>query len=149
MKKLCLAVFLVSLLAVPAAFPRQGAGTAPAPSRFVARRVQHLTTLLDLTPDQVSAATTAFTNAANSNAGPISQLHAAHRTLRADIEGGTGNIQADSNAIANLEAQIRTNDASAEKGFFGTLNSDQQTKYKAMGDRQGFGPGPGGPGGFR
>jgi hypothetical protein len=149
MKKLCLSIFLVSLFAVPAAFPQHGAGAPPDPSKFVARRVQHLTTLLDLTPDQVSAATTAFTNAANSNAGLISQLHAAHRTLRADIEGGTGNIQADSNAIASLEAQIRTNDASAEKGFFATLNSDQQTKYKAMGDRRGFGPGLGGTGGFR
>lgn len=149
MKKLCFSIFLVSLFAVPAAFPQQGAGAPPDPSKFVARRVQHLTTLLDLTPDQVSAATTALTNAANANAGSLSQLHAAHQTLRADIEGGTGNIQADSNAIASLEAQIRTNDATAEKAFFATLNSDQQTKYKAMGGRGGFGPGPRGPGRFR
>lgn len=147
LRKAFFSILLASALATPIVFAQQGAGAPLDPSKFVARRIQHLATLLDLTPDQVSTATTAFTNAANNNAGLMSQLRTTHQTLRADIEGGSGNIQADSNAIASLEAQIRTNDATAEKGFFATLNSDQQTKYKAMGGRGGFGPGPGGPGG--
>ena len=150
MKKVILSILLVSAFAAPAILAQQNQGTPPDPLKFVARRVQHLTTLLDLTPDQVSAATTAFTNAATANAGLMSQLRTAHQALRADMEGGSGNIQSDSTTIANLEAQIRANDATAEKAFWASLRSDQQTKYKSLeGGRGGFGHGPGGFGGHR
>ena len=147
MKKVFLSILLASAWATPAMFAQQTQGTPRDPSKFVARRVQHLTTLLDLTAEQVSAATTAFTNAATANAGLMSQLRTAHQALQADIEGGGGNIQTDSATIANLEAQIRTNDATAEKSFFAALTPFQQTKYKSLGEaRPGFGPGGhGGP----
>ena len=147
MKKGLLSILLVSAFAAPAIFARQNQG-APDPSKFVARRVQHLTTLLDLTPDQVSTATTAFTTAAMANAGLMSQLRTAHQALRADIEGGSGNIQSDSTTIATLEGQIRANDAAAEKAFWASLRTDQQTKYKSLeGGRGGFARGPVGLGG--
>jgi hypothetical protein len=148
MKKALLSVLLASAFAVPTVFGQQG--TPPDPSKFVARRVQHLTTLLDLTPGQAQTATTAFTTAATANAGLMPQLRTANQALKADIEGGSGNIQTDSATIANLEAQIRANDATAEKAFFATLGGDQQTKYKSLEGRGGrFGPGPGGRGGPR
>lgn len=118
----------------------------PDPSKSVARRVEHLKTLLDLTPGQAQSAATAFTNAATANAPLFAQLRAAHQTLQADIQGGSGSVQADSTTIANWEAQIRANDATAEKAFWSSLNSEQQTKYKSLRGRGGFGHGPGGPG---
>ena len=149
MKKAIFSILLASAFALPASFARQGQGAPPDPSKFVARRVQHLTTLLDLNPGQAQTATTAFTAAASANFSLMPQLRAAHKALQADIEGGNGNIQADSATVANLEAQVRANDATAEKTFFATLSPDQQTKYKSLGGRGGFGPGPGGRGGPR
>lgn len=149
MKKVVLPILLASAFAVPAAFARQGQGAPPDPSKFVARRVQHLTTLLDLNPGQAQTATTAFTAAATANSTLMPQLRAAHKALQADIEGGSGNVQTDSATVANLEAQVRANDATAEKTFFAALSPDQQTKYKSLGGRGGFGFGPGGRGGPR
>jgi hypothetical protein len=153
MKKALLSILLATAFATPAIFAQQGSGNPPDPSRFVARRVQHLTTLLDLTPGQAQTATNAFTTAATANAPLGKQLRAAHQTLESDIQGGSGNVQTDSTTISNLEAQVRANDAAAEKTFFASLTTDQQTKYKSLGHgggggfgRGGFGgPGPGGP----
>lgn len=147
MKKALFSILLAATFAIPTVFAQQG--TPRDPSKFVARRVQHLTTLLDLNPGQAQTATTAFTTAATANASLLPQLRTARRALRADIEGGNGNIQADSTAIANLEAQIRANDSTAEKTFFAALSNDQQTKYKSLEGRHGFGgPGGRGPRGF-
>ncbi len=145
MKKAFLAVLLASAMAAP--MFAQGRGTPPDPAQFVARRVQHLTTLLDLTPGQVSAATTAFTNAATLNAPLETQLRTARQTLKSDIDGGTGNVVTDATAIGTLEGQILGNDATAEKTFWGSLSTTQQDKLKALGPG-GMGMGPGGPRGF-
>lgn len=146
MKKAALAIFLTSLLGTPAVFARQG-GNRPDPAAFVARRVQHLTTLLDLTPSQVTAATTAFTAAATANATLETQLRAAHQTLKADIEGGSGNVASDAATIGNLEGQIVANNAVAEKTFRGSLTSVQQDKLKALGPQGSGGRFAAGPGG--
>jgi hypothetical protein len=149
MKKALFTVLLASVFASPAVFA-QGPGNPPDPAKFVARRVQHLTTLLDLTPGQVQTATTAFTTAATANATLETQLRTAHQTLKADVEGGSGNVATDAAAIGTLEGQILANNAAAEKTFWGSLNSTQQDKLKAMGPGGfgGHGPGPGGPRGF-
>ena len=146
MKKTILAILLASAFATPAIFA-QGPGNPPDPTKFVARRVQHLTTLLDLTPGQVSTATAAFTTAATANAALEPQLRAAHQALRSDIQG-TGDITADATAVANLEAKVLINDATAEKALWGSLTSIQQEKLKALGPGGFGGHGPHGPGGF-
>jgi hypothetical protein len=149
MKKALLTIALGSGFVATALFA-QGPGNPPDPTKFVARRVQHLTTLLDLLPGQVQTATTAFTTAATANAALETQLRTARQTLRTDVEGGTGNIATDAATIGNLEGQILANDATAEKTFWASLNGTQQDKLKSLG-HEGFGggPGPGGPGGPR
>ena len=152
MKKVIVAFLLASAFATPAMFARQGRGNPPDPTTFVNRRVQHLATLLDLNPSQAQTATTAFTTAATVNAALETQLRTAHETLRADIQGGSGNLGTDAAAVANLEGQILANNAAAEKTFWASLTSAQQDKLKALGP-EGFGGrglgGPGGAGGHR
>jgi hypothetical protein len=145
MKKAFLAVLLASAMAAP--MFAQGRGTPPDPAQFVARRVQHLTTLLDLLPNQVTAATAAFTTAANANAQLETQLRAARQALKSDIEGGTGSIATDVTTIVTLEGKILLSDATAEQLFWGSLTTAQQDKLKALGPG-GMGMGPGGPRGF-
>jgi len=146
MKKAFLAVLLASAMAAP--MFAQGRGNPPDPTQFVARRVQHLTTLLDLTPGQQTTATNAFTSAASANAQVETQLRTARQNLRADIEGTGGNgIAMDTTTIANLEAQILANDATAEQTLWNALQPGQQMKLKALGPG-GMGMGPGGPRGF-
>ncbi len=152
MKKAILGILLASAFATPAMLARQGQGNPPDPAAFVARRVQHLTTLLDLNPGQVQTATAAFTAAATANAAFEAQLRTARQALRADIQGGTGNITTDAAAIASLEGQILANDATAQKTLWAGLSLSQQDKFKALGPEGfgGHGPhGPGGPGGHR
>lgn len=148
MRKVILATLLASAVATPAIFARQGRGNPPDPTTFVNRRVQHLTTLLDLNPSQVQTATTAFTAAAAANTALQTQLRTAHQTLRADIQGGSGNITTDATAVANFEGQILANSATAEKTFWASLTSAQQDKWKALGPEGFGGRGPGGPGGI-
>jgi hypothetical protein len=149
MKKAIVTILLGSAFVATAMFA-QGQRTRPDPATMVARRVQHLTTLLDLTPGEVQTATTAFTTAATANAALETQLRTARQTLKADVEGGSGNVATDAATIGNLEGQILANDATAEKAFWSSLSGTQQDKLKAMG-HDGFGgpgPGPGGPRGF-
>ena len=148
MKKAILSILLVSAFAAPAILAQQNQGAPPDPSKFVARRVQHLTTLLDLTPDQVQTATTAFTSAASANASLRSRLRTAHEALKADVQGGSGNVATDAATIGNLEGQILANDAAAEKTLWQSLSTSQQDKLKALGPGGFGGRGPGGPGGF-
>jgi len=147
MKKALLTVVLGSGFVATALFA-QGPGTPPDPTKFVARKVQHLTTLLDLTPGQVATATTAFTTAATANATLETQLRTARQTLKTDVEGGSGSVATDAAAIGTLEGQILANDATAEKTFWGSLSSTQLEKLKAIGHEGFGGPGPGGPRGF-
>jgi hypothetical protein len=139
-----LSALAVMVLAVPAAFCQQR--TPPTPAAMVAREVQHLTTLLDLTPGQVTTATMAFTDAATANEPLESMLRADRKQLEADVESGSPNIGADATAIGVVEGQILANRSAAEQTFWKSLMADQQTKFKQLG-RGGFGPGPGGPGG--
>jgi Spy/CpxP family protein refolding chaperone len=149
MKKAFLAILLASAMAAPM-FAQGGPANPPDPTKFIARRVQHLTTLLDLTTAQQGTATTAFTGAASANAQVETQLRTARQNLRADIEGTGGNgIAADTTTIANLGAQILANDATAEQTLWNALQPAQQAKLKALGPGgMGMGPGPGGPRGF-
>lgn len=145
MKKAFLAVLLASAMAAP--MFAQGRGNPPDPTQFIARRVQHLTTLLDLTPGEQQTATTAFTAAATANAPLETQLRTARQTLKADIEGGTGNVATDAAAVGALEGTILGNDAKAEQTLWMALSTGQQDKLKALGPG-GMGMGRGGPRGF-
>jgi hypothetical protein len=149
MKKATIAILFASVLAMPATPARQGRGNPPDPAAFVARRVQHLTTLLDLNPSQVQTATTAFTSAATANATRETQLRAAHEALKTDIEGGSGNIATDAATVGSLEGQILANNGTAEKAFWASLSATQQDKLKALGPEGFGGRGPGGFGGHR
>jgi hypothetical protein len=147
MKKAFFSILLVTALAAPTIFARQNQGTPPDPSTFVARRVQYLTTLLDLNPSQVQTATTALTTAATANASLRSQLRTAHEALKADVQGGSGNVATDAATIASLEGQILANDAAAEKTLWAILSTSQQDKLKALGPGGFGGRGPRGPAG--
>jgi Spy/CpxP family protein refolding chaperone len=147
MKKAMLAILAASVFATPATFA-QGRGTPPDPATMVAHHVQHLATLLDLTSAQVTAATATFTTAASAAAPLEASLRAAHKTLEADIHGGTGDILNDANAITSIENQLLVIRSNAEKTFYASLTTTQQDKLKALGPGGFGGRGPHGPGGF-
>lgn len=146
MKKLFLSILLTSAMAAP--MFAQG-HTPPDPAQMVARRVQHLATLLDLSPGQVTTATSYFTTAANANAIVEPQLRAARAALKADIQSASAaNIATDAGKVSSLEGQILVNNATAEQLFWASLGTSQQDKLKALGPGGFGGPGPGGPRGF-
>lgn len=134
----------------------------PNPAQMIQRRVQRLTTLLNLTSDQQQQAINFFTTAANT-AGPLlTQLRTARQSLHTAIQNNDLNtINQVATQIGTLTAQLTVAGAVAEAQFFHILTPDQQQKLNALQERRhgkgpgpmGFGPGgpegfaPGGPGG--
>jgi Spy/CpxP family protein refolding chaperone len=130
----------------------------PNPAQMIQRRIQRLTTLLNLTTDQQTQATTFFTNAANTATPLMTSLKTAHQNLQTAIHNNDLNgINQISTQIGNLTAQLTTAVSVAEAQFYHILTPDQQTKLNSLKGRghhgmgpMGFGPGgpgPGGPGG--
>lgn len=128
-------------------------GNPPNPATFVQRRIQRLTTLLDLTADQVTQATTIFTNAATNSQTILSNLRTARQSLRTAIQNNDSNgINQQSSTIGNLTGQLTATAASAQAAFYHILTPDQQTKLNNLRGGPGMmgpgpmGMGPGGPG---
>jgi Spy/CpxP family protein refolding chaperone len=112
-------------------------------------RVQHLTTLLNLTAEQQTQATTIFSNAAQTEAPLMRQMRSTHDALRTAAE--SNNAAAIDQAAAtfgNLTAQMLSIHTKADAAFNALLTADQQAKFAEI---EHHGPGmhmrgPGGPG---
>ena len=119
-------------------------GTGRSATSMVQHRVQFLTTVLSLTPDQQQQATTIFTNAANADASARGNLKTAHQTLKTAIQNNdAATIEQTATAIGTLTAQTTANNAKAQAAFYQILTADQKTKYGQLGENFH------GPGGFR
>jgi Spy/CpxP family protein refolding chaperone len=132
-----------------------GSGTPPDPATIIANQVARLTTLLDLTSDQASQATTILTAAQSS----VSTLQTTIETDRTSLQTAiTSNNMATidqlSAAIGNLQGQALDIRSKAEAAFYALLTTTQQTKLTTLGGIGLLGgpggyPGRGGPGGPR
>jgi Spy/CpxP family protein refolding chaperone len=129
----------------------QGPGGPHDPATHVQRHVQHLTTVLSLTPAQQQQATTIFTNAMSGASSIHSDMKTAHQALQTAIKSNDQNgITQAATTIGNLTAQMVSAHAKAQAAFFQILTPDQQTKLSQLeseGHEMG-GMGFGGPGHF-
>ena len=138
-------VFAASMLAQKPAGPRD-------PATMIQRRVNLLTTVLSLTSNQQTQATTIFTAAAASNMVVRNNLQTARQSLADAVKNNdTAMIDQLSTTIGNLTGQLTSGDAKANAAFYQMLTPDQQTKLNQLKSQRpgmfgGTGPGPGAAG---
>jgi hypothetical protein len=114
--------------------------------------VTRLTTLLDLTSAQQTAATTIFTTEFTALQPIQSALKTAHTALETDVQSNnTSGIATGAQTIGNLTEQRVAATATADAAFYALLNTTQQTKFKTLKLQGpgGFGGGSRGMGGPR
>jgi Spy/CpxP family protein refolding chaperone len=148
---LSLVVLCAGMLLAQRMRPMNNGGAPPDPAAMVARRVNALKTLLNLTDEQAAQATTIFTNAETSTAALRTNLMSAHTALRDAVKANnSAAIDQQSAAIGTLTGQMTAIQSKADAAFYALLTPDQQAKFDAMGGRGfggpgRFGMGPGGP----
>lgn len=131
--------------------------TPPTPAQQAANLVTQLTTLLDLSSGQVTAATGYFTTMFTTLGTIQTNLQTAQTALQTAITGDSlSNVTVAADTIGNLTQQQVIAQGTAQADFYAQLDSSQQTKYATL-LQSGFGPGggfggpggggPGGPGG--
>ncbi len=136
---------MAALIAVPAFAQKRGDG----PPRFSPeKRVERLTTLLNLTASQQGEATAIFANAQAAMEPTFESMRASRKALAAAAKtNDVATISSEAAKIgtftgSQLEAQTK-----AEAAFYAMLTDDQRTKYDQL--RQDGRRGPGGPRGGR
>lgn len=129
--------------------PRPGRGTPPAPAEMVERRVQMLTTRLELTAAQQAQAKTIFTEEANAIQALSSKWTEARDAMEKAVKttGLDADIERAAAALGALETQTATIRGKAQAKFRAILTPDQKTKLDSM-EEGGRGMGPGRMGGF-
>lgn len=155
MRKAVLATVLLAFAAAPVLVAQStGApgGHKPNIATMVQRQVNHLTLLLDLTPDQQTSLTTLLTNNATANQPLMSSMRAAQKALHtAETNNDSAGIQSASAQIGTTTGQLTASRSTLNAGIAQILTATQLAKYKALGHggpgRGGRGRGPGGFGG--
>jgi Spy/CpxP family protein refolding chaperone len=105
----------------------------PDPATRVQHHIQHLTTVLSLTPAQQQQATTIFTNAMTGGATIHDDMKAAHQNLQTAIKNNDQNgITQSATTIGNLTAQMVAAHAKAQAAFYQILTPDQQNKLSQL-----------------
>jgi hypothetical protein len=138
MRKRLILFAVTSLFSTSLLFAQGNRPEPPNPANAIARRVQFLTTLLALTPDQQEAAATIFEAAATTVKVLQPNLKAARKKLLADVQATPFNLksittaeaktlQDDTNTISGLDNQLIYATASAGAQFYAILTLDQQT----------------------
>jgi Spy/CpxP family protein refolding chaperone len=137
MKRLTGMIVLSALsLAVLAAQPNTTTG--------IERQIARLTTLLSLTPAQVTQATTIFTDAANAVAPLQTALQQDRQSLQTAVTGNAATtIDSLAADIGQKTGQMIGIQGKAQAAFYAILTADQQTRLKTL---HGMGFGPGGRG---
>lgn len=141
---------LAFAFAASIAFAQGRHGGPPDPATMVQHQVQHLTTVLSLTPAQQQQATTIFTGAMSGASSFHSDMKTAHQSLQAAIKNNDPNaITQAANSIGNLTSQMVAAHAKAQAAFYQILTPDQQTKMTQLeSEHHGMGMEFGGPGHF-
>jgi Spy/CpxP family protein refolding chaperone len=128
--------------------PGRPGGPPPDPQTRIQNRVTFLGTLLSLTDDQKTQATTIFTNAYTAAQSASSSLQGAHQSLSDAVKtNNTASIDQVSASIGTIQGQLTAINAKADAAFYAILTPDQQAKYDAA-PHGGPGGGPGPMGGF-
>jgi len=137
------AILVVTMMAQR--FGTRGSGTPPNPATVVQNLVARLTTLLSLTTDQASQATTIFTGAETTISPLQTTLNTDRQSLRTAVKSNaTSTIDELSSTIGSLEGQILDTQSKADAAFRVILTADQQAKLDQLGGRGlgGFGGRP-------
>ncbi|HET8550287.1 MAG TPA: Spy/CpxP family protein refolding chaperone [Bryobacteraceae bacterium] len=124
--------------------PAPEARTPPTPEEIAARRVQHLTRLLDLTTAQQESAATIFTEEARAMLAARPAVRTAHQAMR-DAVRNTGldsDIERAAAQIGNAHTQIATIEGKAQARFRALLTAEQKAKLDSARSRGMHGPGP-------
>ncbi len=122
--------------------------TPPTPEVMAQHQVSRYSTLLSLTSEQQTQATTLFTEEATSGKTLRASERTAHETLETAIKSGdTAAIQEAATTLGQLTGQQIALRATTQAKFYALLTADQKTKYAAMEQEHRGGPGGhGGPG---
>jgi Spy/CpxP family protein refolding chaperone len=127
----------------------QTAWTPPTPEVMAQHQVIRYSTILSLTSEQQSQATTLFTEEATSGKTLRTSERTAHEALETAIKSGdTAAIQEAATTLGQLNGQQIALRATTQAKFYAMLTADQKTKYAALEHGHRGGPGgSGGPGG--
>lgn len=122
-------------------------GTPPDPQTMIQMRVARLTTLLSLTDDQKTKATTIFSEAFAASQNARTAMQTAREALSTAIKSNAATtIDQTSVTIGSLTAQLTAIDAKADAAFYSLLTAAQKAQYDERpahgggGPRGGFGP---------
>jgi Spy/CpxP family protein refolding chaperone len=148
---LSLVVLCAGMLLAQRMRPMNNGGAPPDPAAMVARRVNSLKTLLNLTDSQAAQATTIFTTAETSASALRTNLMDAQTALRNAVKANdSAAIDQQAAAIGMLTGQMTAIQSKADAAFYALLTPDQQAKFgelhgEGFGGPGRFGMGPGGP----
>jgi Spy/CpxP family protein refolding chaperone len=125
-------IIVAGTTALFAQMGRWGGGEQLSPDQMAARRVAHLTALLNLNATQQTQATTIFTKEQTTLSGMKSQRQAAMTALKTAVQkNDTAEIHAQSVTLGNLAQRGVETRATAEAAFYATLTQTQQNTYNA------------------
>ena len=110
-------------------------------------RLDFLAGYLSLTDSQKSQAKTIFDAATTAASTAQGQLTAAHDALTVAVKANRADSELDrlTAAVGVIHGQLEAIHAKAMAKFYALLTAEQKTKFDALGNRQGGGPGRGGP----
>ena len=144
-------IFSTAILVAGSAFAQRGpGGTPPTPEQMVNRRVEHLTTLLQLTAEQKAQATAIFTEEATAIRALRPQMSEASTALRDAVRttGLDADIERAAAQMGTMHGQMATIQGKAQARFRAILTPDQKTKFDSEERGPGFGGFGGGPARF-
>ena len=109
-------------------------------------RLDFLAGYLSLTDSQKSQAKTIFDAATTAASTAEGQLTAAHDALAVSVKANRADSELDrlAAAVGVIHGQLEAIHAKAMAKFYALLTAEQKTKFDALGNRQGGGPGRGG-----
>ena len=150
---LTIAALGVSVLsAQPGQGHRGQGGTPPTPEQMIERRVERLTTLLTLTPSQVTTIKALFTAEHTAVAAEKTGMETAQEALRNAVQTNLPEPQIDAAAarVGTVHGQIAAIHAKTQAKFLAALTTEQRQKLATIEEDRGprgggMGPMRGGP----
>ena len=111
----------------------QSAGSPPSRPDWQQRRLQFLTSQLNLTADQQKQATAIFANQDAALTSVRANLKNAHQSLEDAVKSNNlTSIEQLSSSIGNLMGQMTASEAKARAAFYQILTPDQQSKLSQI-----------------
>ncbi len=133
MQQRILSVVLFGAFAATAIFGQ----THPTPAQIAANRVDHLSSLLSLTPEQQAKAMTIFTNEAAALGPFFNGMQTARAGLKAAVTlNDPEAVETQAAEIGSLTAQEVETRTAAEAAFYATLTPDQQARFIELPDHR-------------